>query len=233
VSFSAYPQNSITQVDANCILIDDVNVNFRSQPIPCTSGCAFEIYGTNDYDGDGTNDYTYIESTRFSSSSCQNRVLPLDARCTPANITQSIIEMKSGTINYTCDGTTMITWNSATETATFTQNSPTCVAQSGTGNPLNPATGDSIVNSFVNIFTIPAVLALLLSVLISGLVTAKVSKVTGGGLGGSGHGGGVIFIVCFIAFITAFTAANLFPLWLYIVLIVIAGGIAAKVIGFI
>jgi hypothetical protein len=72
-----------------------------------------------------------------------------------------------------------------------------------------------------------------LSVLISGLVTAKVSKVTGGGLGGSGHGGGVIFIVCFIAFITAFTAANLFPLWLYIVLIVIAGGIAAKVIGFI
>jgi hypothetical protein len=233
ISFSAYPQTSITQTQSNCILIDDVNINFRNQPAPCSSGCALEIYGTNDYDGDGINDYTYIESTRLSESSCTIQVLPLDARCTPANITQSIINVKNGVTNYTCDGTTMITWNSATETATFTQNSPTCVAQSGTGNPLNPAAGDAIVNSFVNIFTIPAVLALLLSVLISGLVTAKVSKVTGGGLGGSGHGGGVIFIVCFIAFITAFTAANLFPLWLYIVLIVIAGGIAAKVIGFI
>jgi hypothetical protein len=233
ISFSAYPQTSITQTETNCILIDDVNVNFRSQAIPCTSGCASELLGLTDYNGDGLPDYTYIESSTLSSSSCTIKVLPLDSRCTPANITTNIEQTKSGQINYTCDGTTMITWNRNTATPTFTPNSPTCVAQRGTGNPLNAQTGDVIVTSFASIFAIPAVIAILMSLLVSGLITAKVSKVTGGNVGGEGHGGGVIFIITFIGLLTAFTAANMFPLWLYIVLVVIAGGIAAKVIGFI
>lgn len=227
ISYSAYPQNSITQTEANCILIDDVNVNFREQAVQCTSGC----YANPDYNGDGINDYTYIQASALSTSSCTVQVIPLDYRCVPAALTNAIINLKNGQINYTCDGTTMLTWNAATSTATYTTNSSYCQALAGTTNPLNPMTGDVIISGFATMFTIPAVIGLIMALLISALITGKTSKYTEG-IGG-GHGGGVVFLMSFIAILTALTISNFFPLWLYIVLIVIAGGITAKVLGFI
>jgi len=227
ISFSAYPQNGITQTEANCILVDDVNINFRDVPVQCVSGC----YANSDYNSDGINDYTYIQASPLSSGSCTIQVIPLDYRCVPASLTNDIINLKNGVINYTCDGTTMLTWNRETATPTYTLNSPYCIEQSGTTDPLDPMAGSDIVTGFATMFTIPAVIGLIMALLISALITGKTAKYTE--TIGGGHGGGVVFLMSFIAILTALTISGFFPLWLYIVLIVIAGGITAKVLGFI
>jgi hypothetical protein len=227
LSFSAYPQSGITQQDANCILVDDVNINFRSEPVVCVSSC----WSNPDYDGDGINDYTYIEATPLSSGSCQIRAIALDFRCTPSAITVNIEDLKDGTRTYVCDGTTMITWNNQTETPSYTENSPTCIAESGQIDSTVPQSGEAIVEGFANFFTIPAVIGLFMAILLSALISGKINQYTQGSIGQQGTG--AIFLVSFIGILTALTIAGFFPPWLYIVLIVIAGGITARVVGLI
>lgn len=220
ISFSAYPQNSITQQEANCVLVDDVNVNFKDTATVCASGC-----NTSDTTG-----FSYIEATALSSGSCQIRILQLDFRCVPAILTDPILRLKAGQINYTCYNTTMITWNFATDTPVYTYNSPTCIAQSTTGSNLNPTTGDVLITGFANLFATPAFFSMLLAIALGVFATYKLGQV------GIEWGWiiGVIIIMGVLG-VLSFTPMcagcdTYFPTWFYIVLIIIAGFIVAMMV---
>ena len=221
------PQNGVEDVNSYCVYIDDVKINFRQTALVCSSECD----PTKDYNGDGIKDYTYIEATVMGADSCTIKEIEFDPRCVPAKLVADAQAMKDCTKNSTCDVETLVTIDCATQTYSYVTNSSYCIEEGKKIDSTQPMTGDVIINSVAIMFTIPAVIALLMSILISAIITGKVSTMFGQQTLSGGEGAGTIFIASFIAFLTAFTVAGLFPIWLYIVLALIAGVIASKLIG--
>ena len=228
LTFAVPPNGGVEDQSAYCVYVDDVNINFRNEPIACTaSGCD----PTQDYNNDGVKDYTYITATPRTADSCNIQVSEFDPRCVPANLVADAQALKDCTKNYTCDGSTLVVKDCTTDTYSYTINNSYCAEQSEHPDSTQPMTGEVIISSIATMFTIPAVIALLMSILISAIITGKVSTMFGQQTLSGGEGAGTIFIASFIAFLTAFTVAGLFPIWLYIVLALIAGVIASKLIG--
>lgn len=230
LTFAVPPNGGVEDQNAYCVYVDDVNINFRNEPVSCTaSGCD----PTQDYNNDGVKDYTYITATPRTADSCNIQVSEFDPRCVPAGLVADAQALKDCTKNYTCDGSTLVVKDCVTDTYSYTINNSYCTSQSHLVDSTQPMTGDVIISSVASMFTIPAVIALLMSILISAIITGKVSTMFGQQTLSGGHGAGVIFVMSFISILTAFTVAGLFPLWLYIVLAVIAGAISAKLLGII
>jgi hypothetical protein len=218
LSFSAYPAGGITTNDGNCIMIDDVNVNFRDTQIPCTSGCTIP-----DYNGDGINDYTYIEATRLSATSCTVRVLPFDPRCCPASFSQGCLDLQNGLINYTCSGTTLVTKNLVTGEYTTTPNNPTCTAQAQAANytaGVNPfiasllgdtGTAQMIASGF-GVFLTTIFIAMIINLLIAGYLAYKV---------GHWEAGAITMIPLIL--VETMPPLNIFPFWFSLVFIIFLG----------
>jgi hypothetical protein len=219
-SDSPNPQDPVSY----CIYLDDVQVQFRSSPLNCTSRCD----PSQDYNQDGIKDYSYITASP-SGSSCDFSVSYFDPNCVPSSLVSDAQAMKAGTKNQTCDGLTLISVSNGVYS--YAQNSSVCIAQKAQLSSTSPQSGEQIIAGFANFFTIPAVVGLFMAILISALISGKINQYTQGSMGQ--HGTGAIFLVSFVGILTALTIAGFFPTWLYIVLIVIAGGIAAKVLGFI
>jgi hypothetical protein len=205
ISFSAPPVLGVTDNDAYCVLVDDVNINFRSTSFSCAgSDCSSDV----DYDGDGIADYTYVEVTPISGTACSVRTIPYDYRCVPANVSARVR-------NYLdwCDGTTQHHFNNETglwETAT---NNPTCIAEQEAAAQQNsyttPMTGDIVVNTVANLVAMPIFFSFIISMGIGAYVAKEIKfwQI------------GVIFS---LGLLTVFSLAGLFPIWFLFIVAIFA-----------
>jgi hypothetical protein len=205
VSFSAPPVLGVTDNDAYCVLVDDVNINFRSTAFSCAgSDCSSEV----DYDGNGIPDYTYVEVTPISGTACSVRTIPYDYRCVPANVSVKVR-------NYLdwCDGTTQHHFNNATglwETAT---NNPTCIAEQEAAAQQNsyttPMTGDTVVNTVANLVAMPIFFSFIIAMGI-GAYVAKETKFW------------QIGVIFSLGLMTVFSLAGMFPIWFLFIVAIFA-----------
>jgi hypothetical protein len=224
LSFAAYPSGGLNTNDGNCVMIDDVNVNFRDAATPCTSGCSQNA----DYNGDGINDYTYIEATRLSLSSCTVKVRTLDPRCTPAAISQDAQAMQQGTLNCTCDNTTQICINPTTQEYSFNRNNPTCIARSqqqaqqqGSSTPISLVEGfrstlEPLGLGFLLFWGTPMLITFIIIAVIGSIVIWKTKHWEPGAL-----------IMLALIIIFAMPPMSIFPIWIPIII----GVLVALLIG--
>lgn len=215
LAFSEPTPQGIEEPDSYCVYIDDVNVNFRNEPVICESRCE------DDYDGDGINDYTYIRATPIGEDSCKISVIKAHPDCVPSDVRDEAEDYEDF-----CVGTKLYTYNNETFEYDIIEDADYCIEQYQQEQQLEESTSpiqlfedygitDYMTESgfgFAIIFITPIFWTFIIALLIGAVVTYYSESFE---LGLAGFMG--------ILILASMPQFGIFPFWFIIVFIVIGG----------
>lgn len=125
ISFSVEPEFGRQDNTPYCSYIDNVDINFAEIEYVCTDTC------TDDYDGDGLNDYTLTFCDEISSEQFVTKIIPMSRECVPSDLVEFVDEVSEDPNEIVeqyseCYEGTLYAWNSETQEFDIIGDSEVC-----------------------------------------------------------------------------------------------------------